>query len=181
MRNVLRSAAAFARFGWLHLKGIVEAVEVVEEADGAEELDDFAFGIEGAEFGELVVGDGVSVAGNGFGEAQGGFFGWGEVVSLGPVGEVGELVVGPPEALGEEGVAGEAVGGYVDLAGADDDEFFEARGDCAGVEDCGEVGLHGGEDLWPVGHDAKHVGDVAAQGKGFVVKSRHFRGNFASV
>ena len=33
-------AAAFAGFGGLHLERVVEAVEVVEEADGAEQFDD---------------------------------------------------------------------------------------------------------------------------------------------
>ena len=36
-------AAAFTRFSRLHLEGIVEAVEVVEQADGAEQLHDLAF------------------------------------------------------------------------------------------------------------------------------------------
>jgi hypothetical protein len=34
--------------GGLHLEGVVEAVEVVEEADGAEQLNDFALGVEAA-------------------------------------------------------------------------------------------------------------------------------------
>jgi hypothetical protein len=41
-----RLAAAFARFGRLHLKSVVEAVEVIEESDGAKQFDDFAFRIE---------------------------------------------------------------------------------------------------------------------------------------
>ena len=117
-------ASAFAGLGGLHVEGVVETVEVIEEADGAEEFDDFAFGIEGAKFGELFVGDGVGVAADGFCETESGFFGWGEVFALGPVGEVGELVVGPAETFGEEGVAGQAVRGDIDLAGADDDQLF---------------------------------------------------------
>ena len=65
-----RSAAAFAGFGRLHLQRIVEAVEVVEQPDRAEQLDDFAFGVEAAQLGELLVGDRVSVAGDGFSQAQ---------------------------------------------------------------------------------------------------------------
>ena len=42
---------------WLHLKQIVEAVEVVEEADGGEEFDDFSFGVEAAEVGHFLRGE----------------------------------------------------------------------------------------------------------------------------
>jgi hypothetical protein len=42
-----RRCSAFAGFGGLHSQGVVEAVEIVEEADGAEELDDFAIVVEG--------------------------------------------------------------------------------------------------------------------------------------
>ena len=176
-----RGAAAFAGFGWLHLEGVVEAVEVVEEADGAEQLDDFAFGVEAAQLGELLVGDGVGVAGDGFGETQGSLFGRGEVIALGPIGKVRKLVVGPAEDSGEDGVAGEAIGGFVHLAGADDDQLFEFGGDGAGIEDRGEMCLHGGEDFGTVGHDAKHVGHVAAQGKCLVVQGGQFGGYFAAV
>jgi hypothetical protein len=163
-------AAAFAGFGRLHLQRVVEAVEVVEEADGAEQFDDLAFGVEAAQLGKLLVADGVGVAGDGFGQAQGGFFGGGEVVALRPVGEVGELVVGPAQVAGQDGVAGQAVGRLVHLAGADDDQLLELGGNRAGIEHGAEVGLHGGEDLRPVRHDAEHVGHVAALGKGLVVE-----------
>ena len=106
------------------MESVVEAVEIVEETDGAEEFDDFALGVERAEFGELRVGDSMGVAGDGLGKAESGLFGGGKVVALGPVGQVVELIVRPSKSLGEEGVAGQAVGGYVDLAGADDDELF---------------------------------------------------------
>ena len=99
----------------------------------------------------------------------------------GPVGEVGELVVGPAEVAGQNGVAGQAVGRLVYLAGADDDELFELGGDGAGIEDGGEMSLHGGEDFRPVGHDAEHVGHVAALGKSLVVEGGHFGGDFAAV
>jgi len=97
----------------------------LKEADGAEQLDDFTFGVEAAQFGELGVGDGVRVAGDGLGKAQGGFFGGSEIVAPGPIGEMGELVVGPAEVFGEEGVAGQAIGGHIDLAGADNDQLLQ--------------------------------------------------------
>jgi hypothetical protein len=44
-----------------------------------------------------------------------------------------------------------------------------------------EVGLHGREDLRPVGHYPKRVGDVATLGKGLVAARRHFSGYFAAI
>ena len=107
--NSRGGATALAGLGRLHLQRIVEAVEIVEEADGAEQFDDLALGIEAAQLGELLVADGVGVARDGLGEAQRGLFGRGEVVALGPVGQVSELVVGPAQIAGENGVAGQAV------------------------------------------------------------------------
>ena len=49
-------------------------------------------------------------------------------------------------------------------------EFLQFGGDCARIENCAKMGLHGGKDFRPVSHDAEHVGHVAALGKGFVVE-----------
>ncbi len=43
------------------------------------------------------------------------------------------------------------------------------------------MGLHGGKDLRPVRHDAKHVGHVAALGKDLVVEGGDFGGHLAAV
>ena len=43
------------------------------------------------------------------------------------------------------------------------------------------MGLHGGKDFGSVGHDAEHVGDVAALGEYLVEKSCQLRGDFAAV
>src|ERR1017187_2099454 len=174
-------ATAFTGLGRLHFEGVVEAVEVIEEADGAEQLHDFAFVVEGAQLGILLVAEAVGVAGDGLGESEGGFFSWGKVLAVRPIGQVGQLVVCPAEAASEDGVAGEAIGRDVQLAGADDDQFLELGGDRAGIQDGSEVRLHGGENFGAVRHDAKHVGDVAALGKGLIVERCHIRGNFAAV
>src|ERR1035441_5039327 len=114
----LGAATAFPVFGRFHFEGVVEAVEVIEEADGAEQFDDFAFAVEGAQLGKLLVAEGVGVSGDGLGQSEGGFFGGGKIVALRPFGEVGQLVVCPAEAASEDGVAGEAIGRDVSLAGA---------------------------------------------------------------
>ena len=121
----LRSAAAFAGLGGFHLQGVVEAVEVVEEANGAEELDDFPIVVERAQLGELLIAEAVSIAGDGFGEADGGFFSWGEVFTDLPLGQVGKLVVAPAQVAREDRVRGQAVRRDVDLGSADDDQFLE--------------------------------------------------------
>ncbi len=41
--------------------------------------------------------------------------------------------------------------------------------------------LHGGVDFGSVGHDAEHIGHVAAQGKSFVVKGGNFRCQLAAI
>ena len=46
-------------------------------------------------------------------------------LALGPIGEMGKLIVGPPQVAGQNGVAGQAIGRLVHLAGADDDQLFE--------------------------------------------------------
>jgi len=173
--------AALARFGRLHFERVVEAVEVVEEADGAEQLDDLALGVEAAQLGKLLVGYGVSIARDGFGEAQRSLFGRGEVVAAGPVGEVRELIVGPAEVAGEDGVAGQAIGRLIDLAGTNDDQLLQPGGNRAGIQDGGKMRLHGGKDIGPVGHYSKHVGHVAAQGKGLVIEGGDIGRHFAAV
>src|ERR1700733_14926799 len=60
-------------------------------------------------------------------------------------------------------------------------DFLQFGGDSACVEDGAEMGLHGGEDFGSVGHDAEHVGDVAALGECLVEKSCQLRGDFAAV
>src|SRR6516165_7684173 len=85
-RRGRRFATAFTGLGRLHAQRIVEAVEVIEEADRAEQLDDLAFRVVGAEFGELLVSDGVGVAGYSLSQAQGGLFGGREVIAELPVG-----------------------------------------------------------------------------------------------
>ena len=60
-------------------------------------------------------------------------------------------------------------------------DFFQLCGDSSRVKDCGEMGLHGGEDLRPMRHDAEHVGDVAALGKSLVEECCQIRGHFATI
>lgn len=106
-----RNASTFAGFGWFHLQGIIEAVEVIEEAYGAKQFHHFAFGEKVAQLGKLLVGDGMGVPGDGLGQPEGGLFSGREIVALWPLGEVGELVVAPAESTSKDGVAGQAVGG----------------------------------------------------------------------
>src|SRR5271157_5539288 len=80
-------AAAFAGLGWFHLEGVVEAVEVVEQANGAQQFHDLTFGVEASQLGKLLVADCMGVAGDGLGQAQGGLFCGSEVVALRPISE----------------------------------------------------------------------------------------------
>lgn len=83
---------AFAGFGRLHLEGVVEAVEVVEETDGGHELDDLALVVEIAEPVDEFVGDVIGVEGHLLGERERGLLGMREVVAELIVGEIVELV-----------------------------------------------------------------------------------------
>ena len=49
--------AAFAGLRWLHLQCVVEAIEVVEEADGTEQFHNLALRVVALQIGELFVGD----------------------------------------------------------------------------------------------------------------------------
>ena len=176
-----RSTATFAGFGGLHLESVVETVEVVKQADCAEQLNDFTFRVKAAELGELLVTNGVSVARDRFSEAERCLFSWREVCAAGPFGKVGELVVSPAEPTCEDGVACETVWRAIHLTGADDDELFEFGGDGTCVEDSAEMRLHGGEDFRSVSHDAEHIGHVAALGKNLIKKGGKIGGDFAAV
>ena len=81
----------------------------------------------------------------------------------------------------QNGVAGEAIGSLVDLAGADDDQLLELGGHGAGVKHGAEMRLHGGEDFRPVGHDAEHVGHVTALGKNLVEQGCQIGCHFAAI
>jgi len=77
--SICSCTIAFARLGGFHAQRVIEAVEVVEETDGAQQFDDFTVVVEGFQFGELLVAEAVGVEGDGFGEADGGLFCRGEV------------------------------------------------------------------------------------------------------
>jgi hypothetical protein len=118
---------------------------------------------------------------HGLGEPKGSLLGRSEIDAAGPFREMGKLIVSPSQVASQDGVAGEAVGSFIYLAGADDDQLFEPGWNGAGIEDSGKVGLHGGEDLRTVRHDAKHVGHISALSKDFVVKRSDIGGNITAI
>src|SRR5450631_1292686 len=108
-----RRATTFAGLRRLHLERIVEAVEVIEETNCAEQLNNFAFRIKTPQLGELFVAYCMGVTCHGFGQAQRSLFSQGEIVAPRPFGEVSELVLGPSQSFGKNGMASEAVGRLV--------------------------------------------------------------------
>jgi hypothetical protein len=94
---------------------------------------------------------------------------------------MGKLVVGPSQVASQDRVAGEAVGSFIQLAGADDDQLFEPGWNGAGIEDSGKVGLHSGEDLRPVRHDAKHIRHISALNKDLVVQRSDLRSDITAI
>ena len=78
-------------------------------------------------------------------------------------------------------MAGQAVRRLVHLAGADDDQLFQFGWNRAGIQHRGEMRLHGGEDLGPMGHHAEHVRHVAPQGKSLVKEGGDIGRHFAAV
>lgn len=119
--------------------------------------------------------------GHGLGEVDGLLLGFAEEGAVLPVAEGGEVLGLPAKFEADGGVAGEAVGGAVELRGADDDELLEARGKSAGGEDGLHVRDHGLEDLWAVSDGAKEVGDVAALLEVAVVDAAKFGADFGAI
>src|SRR5579875_3300251 len=175
------ATAALAGLGWLHAQRVIKAVEVVEQADGAEQFHDLALGVILAQFGELRVGHRVRIARYCFGQPQSGFFGRRKIAALPPVGQVRKLLVGPSQAARKDRMACQAVGSLVHLAGADDDQFLELRRNCPGIQHGGKVSHHGRENLRPMSHYAEHIRDVAALREGPVVKRLQIGADFAAV
>lgn len=167
--------------GGLHLERVIEPVEVVEEADGGHELDDFAFGVEAAEADKVVVGVVEGVEGHALGEVEGDLFGFAEEGAIAEGFEGFDLIGGGAEAERDGGVAGEAIRSSIELRGTDDDELFEARGEGAGVKDGVHVRGGGAKDFWAVGEGAEKVGDVAAVAQEGVVDTAEFGGDFGAI
>ncbi len=86
---------SLSRLRRLHPHHVVEAVEVVEEADGGGEFDDFAFVEVLAEIGPHSVVNVVRMQRFAFGESKRGLLGGSEVGAGFEVSEVCDLVVGP--------------------------------------------------------------------------------------
>ena len=78
-------------------------------------------------------------------------------------------------------MAGEAVGGAVELRGTHDDEFLETSGQGSGVEDGIHVRGHGLHDLWPVGDGAEEIGHVAAILEEAVVDAAEFGTHLGTI
>jgi len=157
----------FARSSyWLlcrfHLQRIIEAVEVVEQADGGCELYDFPFIEMTPQLCEQLVLNLVGVQSEAFGETQGGFFGGGKIAAFLEFRQLFDLIFRPAQPFCQNGVRGQSIRAMVELGGAHDDEFFELGGDGAGIHDCAQVRNHGAEDFRPMRSRAEHVGHVAA-------------------
>src|SRR5580704_3792726 len=83
----------------------------------------FAFGILAAQVGELLIADGMSITRYRFRQPYDCLLGRCKVVPP-PVSQVPKLIVAPPQGPRQNGVARQAIGRLVQLAGANDDEFL---------------------------------------------------------
>ena len=147
----------------LHLERVVEAIEVIEQPDGAHQLHDFAFIEVSAHVGPELVVDSVSVAGNALGQAQRDLLFFREV---GPVFEVGQFpnllfAVAVPSRL--DGMRSQSILAAVDLRGAHEEQFFELGRHRARLHDRAEMLDHGAQQLRPVGDGAEHVGNIPSR------------------
>jgi hypothetical protein len=166
------------RHGRFHPQHVVEAIEVVEQPDGRQELDDFAFGVEAFELLEVFVAVVLGVGGHDFGGVQGDLLGLGEEGRVAPVAAEGiDLLLGGAEAQADGGVAGEAVAGTVHLRCAYDEQLFEPRGQGALVEHGVHVRERGAKDLGPVREGSEEVRHVAAVAEKLVVEITRLRCN----
>ena len=87
-----------------HLQRIVEPIEIIEQSDGREQFDNFAFVEMLPQFRPEFIVDGVRVAGHAFREAQGGLFFFGEIAAIFEIAKVFDLVVAPAQPSCQDGV-----------------------------------------------------------------------------
>jgi len=75
------------------LQSVVEAIEIIEQADGADQLHDFAFVVKAANVGPKLVVNAMGIAGDAFGQAQRDFLFFREIGSVFEIGQVLDLLV----------------------------------------------------------------------------------------
>src|SRR5256885_4155871 len=95
LRKTSRRRMSGRLFGRFHAQGIVEAVEVVEQADGGGQLDDFAFLEMRTQLHPQSIIYLMGIAGHALGQAQGGFFGLGEIGAPLEIGQLADLLLAP--------------------------------------------------------------------------------------
>jgi hypothetical protein len=147
---------------WLHLQRVIEAVEIVEEADRGQKLDDLAFiKVLPQLIPELFI-DGVSIARDTFSQTQRGFLFFAEVGELLEIGEIIDLLVCPAVPSCQDGVRGQSIFAAIHLRDAHDHQFFQFDWDRTCLHDGAKMRDHGAHDLRPVRHSAEHIGNVSA-------------------
>ena len=144
-----------------HLERIIEAIEVIKQADRGSELNDFTLSEMAPQLREKLILDVVGIHGEPFGKTQCGLFGGGKIATLLEFCEVLDLILRPAQPFCQKGVRCQSILTVVELGSPYDQEFLELGGNRASVHDGAQVCNHGAEDFRPVGGRAEHVGHVA--------------------
>jgi hypothetical protein len=77
----------------LHSQSVVEAIEIIEQADGAHQFHNFAFIVKTANVSPQLVVDAMGIAGNALGQAQRDLLFFREIGSVFEIGQVLDLLV----------------------------------------------------------------------------------------
>ena len=143
-----------------HLEGVVEAVEVVEQAGDGGDFDDLALGEMPPDAGEKVVGDIVGIKGEGFGKFKGSLLARAEAAAV-TVFQGLEFFFRCSQPPYQGGMRIQSIVAAVQVRNANSHQLFQLAIQVARGHD-GEVMLrHGRHDCRPVRSSTKHVGDAA--------------------
>ena len=107
-----------------HFQNIIEAVEVVEEADGRGQLDDLALVVMLAQLAPEGVIHIMRPKGFAFGQFQRSFFGGGKIIALSKVCQPCDLPLRPSVPFCQNGVGGQSILAGVDLRSTDNNELL---------------------------------------------------------
>ena len=108
-------------FGRFHLQGVIEAIEVIEEADSRQQFNNLAFIKILLQFGPELVINVVGILGHALGQTQRSLLLAREITAILKIVQVVDLVVCPSEPPCQDGVGGQSIFALVDLRGPGND------------------------------------------------------------
>lgn len=116
----LRQRTSASLLSGFHLQGIIEAIEIIKQADRCAQFDNLAFIKMCAKLLPKLFIHAVGIARHALCQTQGSFFFFSKIGASFEFMEMGDLLVCPSQPPCQDGVRGQSIFTAVNLAGADD-------------------------------------------------------------